>query len=488
MDNNNEKIDDSIKFIKKIYDNLSYYDLYGNSIFIFIFVTIFLFLSVSFFKILKNKEEIADDWPNQRCKPQNMVFAGYISKPDDKTAFQYTTENFQYCVQGILINITGFAIQPINYLTSALTTLFNVIAEAIQKIREMIYYLRSQLTVITEEVLNKILASMIPIQKLLISVSDTFNKTLGVMTASLYTVLASYYLLQTLMGAVLELIIKILVILVIIIVGLWILPFTWPVAATMSLVFLGIAIPLAIIVYFMVEVLHVEMTGIPKLRCFDENTKFITQNNCIKSIKDLNVGEILYDGSIITSKIKVTSEGLEMYNLNGTIVSESHIVNYNDKWIPVREHPKAVLINNYNKPFLYCLNTSNKIITLNNIIYTDWDEIYNDKLDRVSRFASKNSTYNLLNIHKYLDNGFLEHDIVLLDNGFKEIRNIEIGDKLLNGGVVYGIVEIDTQYLNWDLGKTKPSKLYSLLTTNKQFIVNLQIVQDYNSCVDKIFI
>jgi hypothetical protein len=44
-----------------------------------------------------------------------------------------------------------------------------------------------------------------------IALMDTFQKIQGTMTAGLYTMLGSYYTLQALMGAIIELIIKILV-------------------------------------------------------------------------------------------------------------------------------------------------------------------------------------------------------------------------------------------------------------------------------------
>ena len=70
-------------------------------------------------------------------------------------------------------------------------------------------------------------------------------------------------------------------------------PFTWPAAASMTAVFLAIAIPLAIIIYFMTEVLHIKSSKIPKLRCFDRKTCIYLQNGTFKHIQDINVNDIL---------------------------------------------------------------------------------------------------------------------------------------------------------------------------------------------------
>ena len=482
--NNNAPINDTIQFVNKIYDNLSYFDLYGNSVIIFILMTLFVFLVFSYCKIMQTTEDIADDWVNQRCKPQNILFAGLITHPENVSAFQYTSDNFQYCIQNILTNITGYAVQPSQYMISALTQIFVGLSECIQQIREVINSLRNNLRKFSEDVLTRILNVMIPLQSMFIALMDIFGKIQGTMVASLYTMLGSYYTLQSLMGAILELIIKLLFALVIIIVGLWVMPFTWPVAASTSAVFLSVSIPLAIIIFFMTEVLQIKTSAIPKLRCFDENTLIPLLDGSKMCIKDVNVGDKLENGSYITAKITVTSANMKIYELNNIIVSESHLVNYGGICIRVCDHPQAVLID-YNKPFLYCLNTSNKIIELNGIQFTDWDEITDYRT--FQKLKSKNSNIqNLENIHEYLDEGFEESILINLNKGNKYIKDVKIGDILEDLSIVYGLVEIDTTKLRNYTNKT--GKIFHLLTTNGYFKINSDYIKDYNNLIDKFII
>ena len=473
---NNINMKTTSKFINKTYDSLSYFDLYGNSVIIFMFVTLFVFLVFSYCKVMQTKEAIADDWVNQRCKPQNIPFAGIITHPEGTTAFQYTSDNFQYCVQNILTNITGYALEPFQFMITVLTKVFAALSNAIQQIREIINRLRNSIKEFAEDVMSRILNVMTPIQKMFIALMDTFQKIQGVLTGGLYTMLGSYYTLQALMGAILELIIDILIALVIIIVGLWILPFTWPVAATMTVVFLAIAIPMAIIIYFMTEVLQIKSSALPKLRCFDRKTKFMLIDRSYKYIEELNPQDILSDGSAVTSKIIVTSKDLQMFNLNGIIVSESHIVKYNNLWIPVREHPDAQKIHTYNEPYLYCLNTSTKTIILNDIIFTDWDEIYDDSLEFILNYYSIESPENLSNL---VDCGFQKNTKIKLFNEEKTIDAVNIGDILSTGGVVYGIVELTTNNLGNE-------QLLNLLVSNKKFEVGTVLYSDYNNNIDSI--
>lgn len=449
------------KYINNVYDNLSYYDLYGSSIFAFIIITILIILIFLFGQVMKNKGEIAGDWENQRCNPKYIPFAGYISKPEGKTEFEYTSENFQYCIQDVLLGISEESLKPFNYMINAITSIFVKFAESIQKIRETLASIRTNMRNIAENIFNRILNVVIPLQTMFIALNDTFNKIQGIFTAALYTGLGTYYALQSFMGAILELIIKMLVMLAIMIVGLWVMPATWPLATTMSAAFLAISIPLAVIATFMSKTLHIKSGKIPKLRCFDENVVFEKSNGEKICIKNIKIGDKLIDGSTVTSKIKVTSDDLKIYNLNGIIVSESHIVKYVTKWIKVEEHPRAIEIS-YNKPYLYCINTTNKLFRLNHILFTDWDEVVEDDLEYILKYQEEN----------IIQHGFNKYDkIKMNDYSEKNISEINVGDELYDGNIVYGIVELFN-----NLEEIK----YNLLVSNKNFILNGKITNDYD--------
>jgi hypothetical protein len=227
----------------------------------------------------------------------------------------------------------------------------------------------------------------------------------------------------------------------------------------------------------MTEVLHIKTSGVPQLRCFDKNTTFVLQDKQIKTISQIEPGDIL-DGNIkVMSKIKVLSEGLRMYNLNGIIVSESHIVKYMNQWIPVSKHSEAKELQGYGEPYLYCLNTSSKTIILNNMVFTDWDEIYDENLVTILKHIGTNKTEC---INQVLDKGFEKDVKISLKDGEKNISEILLGDRLSEKGIVYGIVELEKNNLG-----TK-EKLYHLLVSNKEFNIGDKIYKDYNSGIDTI--
>jgi hypothetical protein len=539
MDNNTST---GLNNVKKMYENLTYFDQYGLSLIIFIIITVLLVICMAACVALTNVQQIQQDWPNQRCKPYIIPIAGLINKPPNMSYSEYTSQNFTYCTQNILQNISGFAVEPITFATNALTSIVNGIKDAINDIRGMTSKIRTFFANVSEEIMGRLLNIMIPLQQIIISFKDFIAKVQGTMTAALFTVFGSYISLQSLLGVIVNFIVTILIALAAMIAIFWIFPFTWGTAITSTAIFVAISVPLAILLTFMTDVLGINTNlTIPSVKCFDKNTSFKMNNGTIKSIMEVYVGEKLFDNSLITAKIIVETSNSVMYNLNGIIVSDTHIVNYNGKWVRVDEHPLSKKILHYSEPYLYCINTDKKTIILNDTIFSDWDEIYDEELEKIKSMKIKNikEKYNEniycnndieipnIDFHKYLDGGFNENTQIKLKNGMvKKIKHISIGDILEKGEKVYGMVEIDginlIEQSIYNLGKNKyieggvnlnicdrniqitstldldikskckknkklneiDHKLYHLLTDKKVFSINGIQFYDYNSCID----
>lgn len=502
-------MDANLNNITKMYDKLNYFDQYGGSLILFIVITIVVILLVSYFYTMTNIQPIINDWPNQRCKPNIIPFAGLITHPEGVSASEYTQQNFTYCTQNILSNITGYAVQPLTYITNVLQKMAETIQNSIQSIRAMFDKIRTSMQAVSQEIMGRLMNIMTPLMQMIISFKDLTSKIQGTMTAGLFTLLGSYYTLKSLMGAIAQFIIIILIALAVMVAVFWILPFTWGAAIANTAIFIAIAIPMAIILAFMTDVLHVNAGyKIPKIKCFDKNTLLKMNDGTQKKIIDIQTGDILSNNNTVTAKIKVTTEGSDIYMLDDIIVSDSHIVKYGNIWIPVSNHPNAIKCDSYDEPFLYCLNTSNKVIQINNTIFTDWDEIYEKSLDTVLN-NKLIPIKTRKDIHKYLDWGFAESTKIKLANKtYKEINKINIGDVLENGEIVYGVVEIDgldlVENVLYNLGENNivegyvpdlniyrqqipvtNQKLYHLLTDKKTFKLGNIIIPDYNAAIDR---
>jgi len=514
------------KMLKKMYDGLSYFDQYGSSLLLFIFVTIVLFLLVSYCYVLIYAQPIRDDWVRQRCNPYVIPFAGMINAPDGKSATEFTKENFNYCTQNIVRGITGNALQPLTFVTSMITDLFNAIQNAINTARAMFNKIRLQIRAIGEEIMGRIMSIMIPLQQMIIGVRDILAKMQGILTSGLYTLLGSYYTLSSLIGTIAALIVKILIGMAVLIASLWAVPFFWGAAAANTAVFLAISIPMALILSFLSKKLGVK-TGmkIPHLKCFDKLTPIRLQNGQYIAISDLNTGVVLWGDDIVTAIIKVTAAGSQMYRLGDIIVSDSHLVLFQGKWIKTEDHPDAIRVEDYDYPHLYCLNTASKCIRIGDHIFSDWDEITDLNIHKFEKALSKKQTspFQSKHIHEFFDGGFAEETNIELNDGkTRKISDIKVDDILKGGVKVYGFVVINgSSLINqhvYNLGKNKTiqggvnlnfylddkivstmcvedlnktqiiplRKLYHLLTDIGTFYVNDVLFLDYNSAVDTI--
>lgn len=204
MDDNINNINNlnNLNNIKKMYNKLTYYDQYGGSLLLFIIITIIVILLISYFYTMINIQPIVDDWPNQRCKPTVMPIAGFITHPEGVTASEYTFQNFNYCTQNILANITGEAVQPLTFITNYLGQMGNEVQSSVQSIRAMFDKIRTSMQSVSEEIMGRIMNIMAPLMQIIISFKDLISKTQGTMTAGLFTLLGSYYTLKSLMGAI----------------------------------------------------------------------------------------------------------------------------------------------------------------------------------------------------------------------------------------------------------------------------------------------
>ena len=352
-----------IQNIKKMYDKLNYFDQYGGSVILYIIITIILLLFVSYCFIMINAQPIINDWTNQRCKPYIIPFAGFITHPEGTSISDYTHQNFTYCTQNILSSITGIEVEPITFVINTMNKMAETVKKDIQNIRAMFDKVRTMFQEITQEIMGRIMNFTIPLQQIIISFKDLMSKIQGTMTAGLFTLLGTYYTLKSLMGAIAQFIITILITLAVMIAVMWVIPFTWGAAIANTTIFIAISIPMIIILAFMTDVLQVSTSlKIPSIKCFDKDTLITMNDGTKKKISEINNCDILIENNEVTACIKVVTKGSKLYKLDNIIVSDSHIINYNGEFIPVSKHPDAVKYISYDEPFLYCLNTKNKTI------------------------------------------------------------------------------------------------------------------------------
>ena len=507
----------------KEYKKNGYLDKYGGSVVIAILTLLFFFLTLSYYYIKDKMEPIRQNWAEERCKPSVMPFAGIIKEqdlPKGTSKMEFTGDNFKQCTNIILGSIVGHFIKPFYYITERLVDSVKNFNVSFDFLRVLIAGLKNKLNKILSYIYARLFNVIIPLQKIMIKFKDLLKKISGAVVAGLYTVYGLYLAMKSFVGAFLHVLIIFLVIILAIIVLLWILPFTWPAALSGTTFFVLISIPIAITASWMQHILDLNSRRVPKRKCFDKNTIIKTENGDVK-IKDITSGTILNNGDRITSIFKLSTYGINMYDLNGIIVSGCHKVYYKDLgWIDVKEHPLSNKISDYREDAIYCLSTESKRIHINNLKFLDWDEL--EPIDIIKlknlKYLSKNSS--LADIHKYLESGLDGEILIEIENGQSiKLKDIQLNEQLKFNERVIGLVEIDTTNIesvkkytfdnfticgapnihfdDIDLGNfntlnrtgqkiDKPKKLYHLITDTGYFTIDGIKIRDYNSAIENI--
>ena len=447
----NTTLDKSSKVINNIYDHLSYFDLYGGSVIFTIILTIIVLLAIGFANVMQNIVPIKDNWTEERCQPQNIPFAGFINKPDDATITDFTQDNFNYCTQNILQDVTKVAVMPLNFITESLTMLYITIANSIQLIRVMIDSIRKNLIKIINDILDKTINITIPLREITMSISDALGKTTGILVTKFYMIIGLFDIVKGMFSAIVQTL-EILAIPPAVAITIFAALLMFPLMIFPSIFLLIITVLAGMGIY-------VENRFEKEIVCFDKNTKLMMSNGSSKCIIDIQVGDKLTHDDIITEKFTLCAKNIDMYKLtDGTIVSESHYIKYNTNWIKIKDYPDCEKINNYNESFIYCINTSSKRILIGNNEYLDWDDIIDTTINK------KQHCYN-------------ENTIISLFNGTrKKIKDIKIGDILSYGEKVFGLVES----LDESNKSNKSTQLYHLMTDKKSFYINNIKVYHYD--------
>jgi len=231
--------------INNIYSKAGFLEKYGGSLWLMIILVLVFFVAISYYYILNNIQPIKADWVNQKCNPSVIPFAGLINKPDNQTAFQFTASNFNNCIYSILTDIINIVLAPIYYLVNVIVDSLKLVVNAVQSIRNVINGLRDALVSVSSEIMGRTLNFLIPLQQIIIKISNMFQQTQGVMTASIYTLLGTYDTIIASVTGIVNIITSILLSLASIIVVLFAIPFGLgvPFAVPLLMLFILILIP-----------------------------------------------------------------------------------------------------------------------------------------------------------------------------------------------------------------------------------------------------
>lgn len=385
----------------------------GILLIIFLIISLGIFLYYNFDSINGGVKNIKQNWNDYRCKPYIIPIAGLIGPTGTST-----TDNFMDCSNTQITGLFNTLMAPFLNIIDLIINIIRQLVNNINSIREIINYIRESIVTFAEDIYS----DMYDVFTRVATLYNDFSK-------AMYNIfLTFYYVLQGLQNS-----------------------------------------------YYTISSIFSLFNPLLSLFCFDEYTKVRLTDGSIKCIKDIKNGDLLEDYAIVEGVLKLSTKGVDMYEYKGVIVSGEHLIyetlfnSENGKWLKVKESSYAIRLSKdeYQKPFIYSLITSNSKIpvvyndinnsdtdNINKTIFADWYETndVNIKKEIQKKTLSLlngddniigDSVYNDSCNYKYQNEwwGFNENTILELnDTTTKKIKDIKIGDKLINGSEVLAVV------------------------------------------------
>lgn len=500
--------------IDKIYKDRGYFELYGIDLLIAIIIIYVLILSTTYFYIQNHKINIQRNWPEKRCNPLYIPFAGLIVKNKNQTIFDATSDNFSNCTKNILVTIANDAFAPIYYIFNVFNSNLSQLSSSLNGARGMFNKIRTNFSNTASNISARTLNVTMPVVHQSIYSKDSLSRIHGIATTAVYQLFGLFITTFSLFRFFKDVLIGLLVVMSASIIALWILSFipfvgipSGIAAAASTALYIAILIPFLIVIFLISTIFKYKggrsppkVPGKPRHSCFDKNTMIEMNDGSFKKILNIKVGDILKNNNKVTATMISSIGNNNMYEINNILVTGCHKILINNEWNSVEKCMNSKLISNYLEDKVYCINTENKIININNNIFMDWDEVDSHEINLL--------TINNNNFNKTYNNGLSENTQLIINNKKENIKNINIGDNLGNNNYVLAKIEIlsdGLDILEKKIGEQNifctsnlfnnksillkennfSNKLYQIKTTLGYFFIDNFKIYDYDSLIEQ---
>ena len=448
---------------------------------------------------LTNVNKYKHNWEKHKCNPGVIPIAGYIKREPGMSPSEFTKKNYKECYSKITKEVTDEASLAYKASMGATEKSFGKYGNMISSVEGALQNMKNISSDLFSYIINSLINMLSPVFKILLQLKGLTGKINALFKVIAYYSVTVIYSFRAFFGSFLQLIIAFLVIMSSAIAAMWFIPFGFIPATAGTIMYLAISIPLGLVALGLkdLNIKHKKMPKKPRHGCFQKDTLI---NNI--PIHKLNIGDKIGENNYITALFKFSATDLDVYKLNDIVVTSHHKVkDVNHNWIYVKDHPHSVKIE-YDEPYVYCINTSQKVFEINDLTFLDWDEI--------SSTVKHNIENKLGYFNRFLIGGF-NYDTRerMNDNSYQTINNIEVNDILYNNNKVLGIIIIEPlKIYKYTLGnetfkaseniylfnasKTAMNKnkiesniVYHLLTEQRNFYVNNTLFHDYDYALEK---
>lgn len=269
-----------------------------------------------------NIQQVKKNWNKYRCSPSVLPFT---------TLYGYDiSENFNYCVSGVMSLQLGKYLGPFGYILNTVLEALMTFLNNLNSLRMMFASLVGGVKTVLQDLVDRMKLLMSQVKVTGLKLQQLFKRTFGVMYAIVYVGLS---------------------------------------ATTAGLNFADTTLFKFLDTF-----------------CFDGNTLLAVKGKGLVPIRAIQLGDILEEtGSVVTSTYRFIADGQPMVRFPSTndypypiTVSTNHFVkDSHGNWIQAKEHPDAEPVAPWNggeQRLLYCLDTDKHMIPVGPYLFSDYDE------------------------------------------------------------------------------------------------------------------
>ena len=389
-----DNIPDINKKINKMYDNAKYLDTYGGSYYGTILLFIVFFLIVGYLLVQINIEPLKKKFPQNKCNTAYIPFAGFIAKPPDQTAMEFTASNFSMCINQVLTMIVHNYTKPVNTIVNMLNTIFLSLMKAVAIIQKTVYRLKNLMHELMQLIMSRIMAAIMPFIKMIIKIKDSFGKLGAIMGSVLQMLIGLYLAAKAWMGSLIALTILYLVIIAAILMVVFVIPIFGPPIALFGLVaWVIMATALGLIVGYITYILALTKATVPSKPvfppppdiwpfCFEPDTPVNMSDGKTKKMKNIQIGDVLENDITVISTIKIQGNPQNpFYTIWSDELNTEILVTGTHKIIDPKNN-EEIFVKDFDKaeksifwsPVLYCLITDKHTIPIGEYTFKDWED------------------------------------------------------------------------------------------------------------------
>jgi len=370
----------------------------------FILITFGLLFALGLTIATLERTGVMNNWDSRRCDLPVMMAAMFFKpESDPRGSTRFAQDNFSFCMKSYIDKFMTLLMTPISALFGKQVNLAGSALDMVNTVRKLAASMYESFSKYLMKFYGEFNRSVYEISRIIQYFRMAMRRANAMAMSMLYTGITMFRgMINTIQFIIKVILIICGIMLAIIIILIFVLfPFIPMILAVLGAIVATVLSLTTIIGGSLASEASSKMGGF----CFSETCEIIVKEHNkeqTKSVKDIKIGDELSNNcGKVTAIILMNGKDVELYTINGIIVSGSHLVLGTDRiWKSVSSDERAKKVDN-TSDILYCFNTTTHSIPVFSpelhtpIMFRDWEEF--DDNDQLGEYTWTYTILKMLN-------------------------------------------------------------------------------------------